>query len=87
LYHTFNDDWLPYIAASLKTLGAKFKNEKQIKDVLNERASGSHYNYLVKCGVRPSVARLLKVVKVLNDKSLEIQIPENTSLSLGDFSF
>jgi hypothetical protein len=29
----------------------------------------------------------LKVVKVLNDKSLEIQIPENTSLSLGDFSF
>lgn len=87
LYHTFNDDWLPYIAASLKTLGAKFNNEKQIKDVLNERASGSHYNYLVKCGVRPSVARLLKVVKVLNDKSLEIQIPENTSLSLGDFSF
>ena len=87
LYHTFDDKYMSYVVASLKTLGAKFESKKQITYVLNERAAGSHYNYLVKCGARPSVARLLKVVKVLNDKSLEIQIPENTSLSLGDFSF
>ena len=87
LYHTFDDKYMSYVVASLKTLGAKFESKKQITYVLNERAAGSHYNYLVKCGARPSVARLLKVVKVLNDKSLEIRIPENTSLSLGDFSF
>ena len=87
LYHTFDDKYMSYVVASLKTLGAKFESKKQITYVLNERAAGSHYNYLVKCGARPSVARLLKVVKVLNDKSLEIRIPENTFLSLGDFSF
>jgi hypothetical protein len=75
LYHTFDDKYMSYVAASLKNLGAKFESKKQITDVLNERAAGSHYNYLVKCGARPSVARLLKVVTVLNDKSLEIRIP------------
>ena len=86
LYHTFDDKYMPYVAASLKTLGAKFESEKQITDVLNERTVGSHYKHLIKCGARPSVARLLKVDTILNDNSLEIYIPEGVSLSLGDFS-
>ena len=86
LYHTFDDKYMSYVAASLKTLGAKFESEKQITDVLNERTVGSHYKHLIKCGARPSVARLLKVDTILNDNSLEIYIPEGVSLSLGDFS-
>ena len=86
LYHTFDDKYMSYVAASLKTLGAKFESEKQITDVLNERTVGSHYKHLIKCGARPSVARLLKVNTILNDNSLEIYIPEGVSLSLGDFS-
>lgn len=87
LYHTFDDKYMSYVVKSLKTLRAKFESKKQITDVLIERTVGSHYKHLVKCGARPSVARLLKVVTVLNDKSLEIHIPEGVSLSLGDFSF
>ena len=86
LYHTFDDKYMSYVATSLKTLGAKFESEKQITDVLNERTVGSHYKHLVKCGARPSVARLLKVDTILNDNSLEIYIPEGVSLSFGDFS-
>ena len=86
LYHTFDDKYMSYVAASLKTLGAKIESEKQITDVLNERTVGSHYKHLIKCGARPSVARLLKVDTILNDNSLEIYIPEGVSLSLGDFS-
>lgn len=86
LYRTFDDKYMSYVAASLKTLGAKFESEKQITDVLNERTVGSHYKHLIKCGARPSVARLLKVDTILNDNSLEIYIPEGVSLSLGDFS-
>ena len=86
LYHTFDDKYISHVAASLKTLGAKFESEKQITDVLNERTVGSHYKHLIKCGARPSVARLLKVDTILNDNSLEIYIPEGVSLSLGDFS-
>ena len=86
LYHTFDDKYMSHVVASLKTLGAKFESEKQITDVLNERTVGSHYKHLIKCGVRPSVARLLKVDTILNDNSLEIYIPEGVSLSLGDFS-
>ena len=86
LYHTFDDKYMSHVVASLKTLGAKFESEKQITDVLNERTVGSHYKHLIKCGARPSVARLLKVDTILNDNSLEIYIPEGVSLSLGDFS-
>ena len=86
LYHTFDDKYMSHVVASLKTLGAKFESEKQITDVLNERTVGSHYKHLIKCGARPSVARLLKVDTILNDHSLEIYIPEGVSLSLGDFS-
>lgn len=86
LYHTFDDKYMSHVVASLKTLGAKFESEKQITDVLNERTVGSHYKHLIKCGARPSVARLLKVNTILNDNSLEIYIPEGVSLSLGDFS-
>ena len=86
LYHTFDDKYMSHVVASLKTLGAKFESEKQITDVLIERTVGSHYKHLIKCGARPSVARLLKVDTILNDNSLEIYIPEGVSLSLGDFS-
>ena len=86
LYHTFDDKYMSHVVASLKTLGAKFESEKQITDVLNERTVGSYYKHLIKCGARPSVARLLKVDTILNDNSLEIYIPEGVSLSLGDFS-
>ena len=86
LYRTFDDKYMSHVVASLKTLGAKFESEKQITDVLNERTVGSHYKHLIKCGARPSVARLLKVDTILNDNSLEIYIPEGVSLSLGDFS-